>query len=220
MEYQGLKLLNKDELIHLITTLERDIRKEYEKFTVPPEEFYHMIRNLFEKDEKELNSLPYIDEINNFVKRNPDMLYLNPATLKLEFDDIKIEEAFYNAIDENWNSQNMDTIISTGIKQIIAINKTNNKSIYDSVLYDISDRIPTISLRTVPNKNEVKLKDIFEIIFRLRRNKNIGGEMFSQVKTHIDKNGTLFMEVKFIYFSEDGIDIETSFEEDENNEEE
>lgn len=179
-----------------------------------------MIRNLFKKDEKELNPLPYIDEINNFVKRNPDMLYLNPATLKLEFDDIKMEEAFYNAIDENWNSQNMDTIISTGIKQIIAINKTNNKSIYDSVLYDISDRIPTISLRTVPNKNEVKLKDIFEIIFRLRRNKNIGGEMFSQVKTHIDKNGTLFMEVKFLYFTENGEDIETSFEEYENNEEE
>jgi hypothetical protein len=33
--YSTLKKLGKDELIYLISVIEKDIRKEYEKYTVP-----------------------------------------------------------------------------------------------------------------------------------------------------------------------------------------
>ena len=62
MEYNTLKKLGKDELIYLISTIEKNIRKEYEKYTIPPVELYHMIKDLFQ-NKKNLNPISHEEGI-------------------------------------------------------------------------------------------------------------------------------------------------------------
>lgn len=225
MEYSNLKKLGKDELIYLITMLEKDIRSDYEKYTVPEnsKEFYNKIRELFskEKDDSLLNPIPNSYQTNMFIRINPHILYLNTVTLKTEYGKQEMILAF----DETnlypiFANQKLDTVLAKNINQVIAINKTSIDSIEDSSLYYESSIRDLLVLRMTPNKKEITLRDLSEIVFRLRRDiiVNEDKERFSHFKSHIDENGTLFLQVKFDYFSaqdDDTIETEEDFNEEE-----
>lgn len=220
MEYSNLKKLGKDELIYLITMLEKDIKSEYEKYTIPPNayEFYYKIKKLF-KDKNDIVSISNSNQSSMFISNNPDILDLNPITLQTEIDKETLEDAFgYNQTIYP-NIKNIDDVLAKNIKQVIAINKTENKAIGESVLFDIKNKRNILVLRMFPDKKEFRLKDLLEIVYRLRREKNINQEeeLYRSFKSHIDENGTLFLEVKFDYFTEQrlgegGDEIETSDE--------
>lgn len=192
----SLRLLNKDELIHLITILERDIRKEYENFTILSEEDYNMTKNLFKKLDVELTPIENFRVIHLMI--HYCSVNINPVTLKLEFSDL----------DPPFQNININDILIKGIKRIIAISKTVKGNIYYDNDDDYTRRF--ISLSTVPKGNGVTFKDILEVIFRLRKDKNGDEdiEQFSHFRSHIDEKGTLFMEVNFVNFTDNESDDE------------
>ena len=221
MEYSNLKKLGKDELIYLIAMLEKDIRSEYEKYTVPEnsDKFYHKIRKLFSKEKDLLHPIPNAYQTNMFISINPHIFYLNTVTLKAEIGTQELELAFddtASALYPTFANQKLDTVLAKDINQVIAVNKTSIDSIEASSLYYESSIRDLLVLRMTPNKKEITLRDLSEIVFRLRRDiiVNEDKERFSHFKSHIDENGTLFLQVKFDYFSaQDDDTIDTDEEE-------
>ena len=202
--YSTLKKLGKDELIYLITILEREIRKEYEKFTVPPLKFYYMIEELF-KEGKNLKPVSHEAAITILIAEALRDIYLNPVLLKLMFNDRYIDFPLTDIEDENdrkWAGDLLrerfwDIVIIENVKQVICVNGSGvNEDERSGATPSIEDHNLVCRLNVYNNK--VTLRELTELVYRIKSSKfDFWYELFEGISTHIDDKGTLFIQARF-----------------------
>ena len=203
-DYSTLKKLGKDELIYLISVIERDIRKEYEKYIVPPVEFYHMIKELFQNKEK-LNPIPYELAINILLNESINEIALDPVLLKLIFDDVNVEDVELGDIENDNEHKWAEDVIKTGfwnaiiienVKQVICINGSGVNTDSKSNSTKVADE--DLRCRMAVSGNRVTLRELTELIFRVKGSKfDFWYELYDGISTHIDDKGTLFIQTNF-----------------------
>lgn len=196
--YSNLQKLNKDELIYIMCIMEKDIRREYELFTVPPVEMYHMIKDLFKK-RNNLNPLPHSEMLNELISFNIKNMSLNPVTLKFEIHN-EIDKDFDRGEEEewlktisNWESNILDNV---KVKQVICINGSGINDDERSKAVEAQDE--DLRCRMIVENNKITVKNIIEMIYRIKGSKyDTWYELFSNMLSHIDAHGTLFLEIEF-----------------------
>lgn len=208
-DYSTLKKLGKDELIYLISVIERDIRKEYEKYTVPSVELYYIIKKLFQDKEK-LIPLPHEFAIFMLMNEAINKISLDPVLLKLKFDDVNVEEVELEGIEDpieyQWAKDLLKTdfwnaIIVTDIKQIICINGDGVNHDTRSVSANVKDE--DLRSRMDVSNNKVTLRQLTELIYLSREAKSTSGMNSTKdflliwtTKEHFSFKSTLIMDHK------------------------
>ena len=199
--YSTLNKLNKDELICIISILERDIRKEYEKFSLPDEKVYTEIFSFFQNN-KNINKIPYETAISIAISGAITSVTLDPVTLQLIFTEPDVEFGDVENVEEyNWAVNTFkpniwDTIVIENIKKVIAINSSGVNTDSRSGSCKVPDTY--LRCRMEVSNNRVILKELVELVFRIKGSKSDHWyELYQSITTHLDKEGTLFISVDF-----------------------
>ena len=204
MEYNTLKKLGKDELIYLISVIERNIRKEYEKYTVPPVELYHMIEDLFKN--KNLNPIPHEDGINILVNGAFRYISLDPVMLKVVFNEnVDIQDVetgdLENDDDLKWVEELLkrgfwDIVVVENVKQVICVNGSGVNTDDRSCSAKVKDA--DLRCRMSVTNNKVTLRELTELFYRIKGSKfDFWYELYQGFASHLDDKGTLFIQVYF-----------------------
>ena len=196
--YSTLNKLNKDELIYIMNILEKEVRKEYEKFSLPDENVYTKIISLFHNT-KNTNKIPHEGAINSLLGDAIIDVNLDPVTLQIIFSiphlnfDIDDEEEYNWAVStiKSWNS-----VIIENVKKVIAINSSGVNTDSRCGSSKVTDNY--LRCRMEVSNNQVTLKELCELVFRIKCSKITHWyELFQSIATHLDAEGTLFISVDF-----------------------
>ena len=204
MEYNTLKKLGKDELIYLISTIERDIRKEYEKYTMPPVELYHMIKDLFQ-NKKNLNPIHHEEGISTLIYDGLREISLHPVLLKVVFNEnVDIENLTTGDLDNEeltWVEELLgkgfwDNVVVENVKQVICINGRGVNTDYRSGSANVKNE--DLRCRMMVSNNKVTIRELTELVYRIKGSKfDFYYELYEGISTHLDDKGTLFIEADF-----------------------
>ena len=202
-DYSTLKKLGKDELIYLISVIEKDIRKEYEKYTIPPVEIYHMIKDLFQ-NKKNLNPIPHEEGISTLIYDGVLNISLDPVLLRIVFKNVDVESATTGDLDNEeliWVEELLergfwDNVVVENVKQVICINGRGVNTDYRSGSAEVKDE--DLRCRMVVSNNKVTIRELTELVYRIKGSKfDFYYELYEGISTHLDDKGTLFIEADF-----------------------
>ena len=202
-DYSTLKKLGKDELIYLISVIERDIRKEYEKYSIPPVEFYHMIKDLFQNN-KNLNPIPHEEGISTLIYDGISNISLDPVLLRIVFKNVDVESATTGDLDNEeltWVEELLekgfwDNVVVENVKQVICINGRGVNTDYRSGAAKVKDE--DLRCHMAVSNNKITIRDLTELVYRIKSSKfDFYYELYEGISTHLDDKGTLFIEADF-----------------------
>ena len=166
-----------------------------------------MMRKLFSMENLEkLNPIPHQESISAVIGDGLTKISLHPVTFKVTFDEnASINDVELGDIEDDdevdWVESLLqkgfwDVVVVQNVKQVICINGAGVNRDSRSGGADVKDE--ELHCRMAVAKNSVTLRDLTELIFRVKGSKfDLWYELYHGISTHIDDKGTLFIQANF-----------------------